>query len=76
MRSESWFPGRRTPADEADRVLSEQRRRSRRAVVIEEVASDQQQIDLIRQGQIHDALKNAPAALAVRGLLSGTTAAV
>ena len=53
MRSESWFPGRRTP-----------------------VASDQQQIDVIRQGQIHDALKNAPAALAVRGLLSGTTAAV
>jgi hypothetical protein len=39
------------------------------AIVIEEVAGDQQQVDPIRQGSIDDALKAAPAPLAMRGVL-------
>jgi hypothetical protein len=46
------------------------------AVVIEEVAGDQQQVDLIGQRPIDDALEDAPAALGVRGLLVGIAVAI
>ena len=46
------------------------------AVVIEEVAGDQQQIDLVGQGAVDDALEDAPAALEVRGLLLRPSVAV
>src|SRR2546422_5444299 len=46
------------------------------AVVIEEVAGDQQQVDLIGQRPIDDALEDAPAAHVMRGSLSGIAAAV
>ncbi len=46
------------------------------AVVIEEVARDQQQVDLIGQRPIDDALEDAPAAHVMRGSLSGIAAAV
>ena len=46
------------------------------AVVIEEVAGDQQQIDRIGQRAIDDALEDAPAALAVHHLLMGVSVAV
>jgi hypothetical protein len=46
------------------------------AVVIEEVARDQQQIDVIGQGPIDNALHDTPAALAMRGLLFGIPVAV
>src|SRR4030095_13720665 len=45
------------------------------AVVIEEVAGEQHQIDLVGQGSIDDAPEELPAALVVRRLL-GRTAAV
>jgi len=46
------------------------------AVVIEEVAGDQQQVDLVGQRPIDDALEDAPAALVMRDSLSGISAAV
>jgi hypothetical protein len=45
-------------------------------VVIEEVARDQQQINLIRQGPIDDALEDTPTVLGVRCLLSRISVAV
>src|SRR5437660_1441025 len=47
-----------------------------RAVVIEEIAGDQEQVDLVAQRSIDDALERAPFALAVRGLLARVTVAV
>src|SRR5262245_23477033 len=46
------------------------------AVVIEEVAGDQEQIDLIMERPVDDALEYAPAALAGRGLLPRSPIAV
>ena len=46
------------------------------AVVIEEVAGDQEQIDLIAQRPIDDAPEDAPSALLMRGLLLGVSVAV
>ncbi len=69
----SWFPGRMTTGwrsrsssapHEGDHLVGH-------AVVVEEVAGDQEQIDLVRQGPVDDALEEAPAALLVRGLLAG-----
>ena len=44
----------------------------RRAVVIEEVAGDQHEIDLVGQGAIDDAPEKLPATLVVLGLPAGT----
>ena len=46
------------------------------AVVIEEIARDQQQIDPIRQRAIDDAPEDVPATLGVRGLLFWITVAI
>jgi hypothetical protein len=45
-------------------------------VVVEEIAGDQQEIDLVDQRAIDDPLEYAPAALLMRGLLSGVSVAV
>ena len=46
------------------------------AVVIEQIAGDQQEIDLIAQRAIDDAPEHAPFARAVRRLLAGVTIAI
>ena len=48
----------------------------RHAVVIEEVAGDQQQIDPVGQGAIDDAPEDAPAVLAMRGFMLRMSTAV
>ena len=48
----------------------------RHAVMVEEVARDQEQIDPIAQRPIDDALEDAPSALLMRGLLTPVTVAV
>jgi hypothetical protein len=44
--------------------------------VIEEVAGDEQQVDLVRDRAIDDALEDVATALAIRGLLVGSSADV
>jgi hypothetical protein len=46
------------------------------AVVIEQIAGDQQEIDLVAQRPIDDPLEDAPAARLMRGLLAGVAISV